>query len=130
MGNDVLGFEEIDGSQVALVGGKGANLGEVARLDGIVVPRGFCVTTDAFRRIVASELAIDDGLDRLAQLDLADRDGIRTRAAELRRTIEAAAIPDDLAAAITAAVAQLGEHGPAVPLPSRNRKTVARATVP
>jgi pyruvate,water dikinase len=111
MGNDVLGFEEIDGSQVALVGGKGANLGEVARLDGIVVPRGFCVTTDAFRRIVASELAIDDGLDRLAQLDLADRDGIRTRAAELRRTIEAAAIPDDLAAAITAAVAQLGEHG-------------------
>ena len=27
MGRDVVGFEEIDGAQVALVGGKGANLG-------------------------------------------------------------------------------------------------------
>jgi phosphoenolpyruvate synthase/pyruvate phosphate dikinase len=110
MGNDVLGFEEIDQTQVALVGGKGASLGELARIDGIRVPRGFCVTTDAFRRIMASALAIDEALDRLTQLDPGDRDGIRTRAAELRKTIEAIAMPDDLAAAITGAVARLGEH--------------------
>ena len=74
MGNDVLGFEEIDQTQVALVGGKGASLGELARIDGIRVPRGFCVTTDAFRRIMASAMAIDEALDRLTQLDPGDRD--------------------------------------------------------
>ncbi len=110
MGNDVLGFEEIDQTQVALVGGKGASLGELARIDGIRVPRGFCVTTDAFRRIMASAWATGEALDRLTQLDPGDRDGIRTRAAELRTTIEAIAMPEDLAVAITGAVARLGEH--------------------
>ncbi|HWF80986.1 MAG TPA: rifamycin-inactivating phosphotransferase, partial [Streptosporangiaceae bacterium] len=110
MGNDVLGFDEIDQTQVALVGGKGASLGELARIDGIRVPRGFCLTTAAFLRIMASAPAIDEALDRLAQIDPGDRDGIRTRAAELRKTIEAIAMPDDLAAAITGAVARLGEH--------------------
>jgi rifampicin phosphotransferase len=110
MGNDVLGFEEIDQTQVALVGGKGASLGELARIDGIRVPRGFCVTTDAFRRIMASASAIGAALDRLTQLDPGDRNGIRTRAAELRKTIEAIAMPDDLAAAITGTVARLDEH--------------------
>ena len=33
MGNDVLGFEEIDQTQVVLVGGKGASLGELARIE-------------------------------------------------------------------------------------------------
>jgi len=109
-GNEVLGFEEIDQTQVALVGGKGASLGELARIDGIRVPRGFCVTTDAFRRIMASAFAVDEALDRLTQLDPDDRDGIRTRAAELRKTIEAIAMPDDLAAAIISEVARLDEH--------------------
>src|SRR5690348_9946721 len=46
----VLGFDEIDGTQVALVGGKGAALAELSRIDGIRVPPGFCVTTSAARR--------------------------------------------------------------------------------
>ena len=52
MGGYVLGFEDIDQTQVALVGGKGAHLGELSRIAGIHVPPGFCVTTDAFRRII------------------------------------------------------------------------------
>jgi rifampicin phosphotransferase len=51
--NDVVGFEQIDRSQVEAVGGKGAHLGELSCLDGIRVPQGFCVTTDAFDRVVA-----------------------------------------------------------------------------
>ena len=35
MGTDVLSLREIDQSQVALVGGKGAHLGELSRIDGI-----------------------------------------------------------------------------------------------
>ena len=50
MGGYVLDLQEIDQTQVAVVGGKGAALGELSRIDGIQVPDGFCVTTDAFER--------------------------------------------------------------------------------
>jgi rifampicin phosphotransferase len=106
----VLGLHEVDQTQVALVGGKGANLGELSRIDGIRVPAGFCVTTDAFRRIMAEAASIDDRLDQLSRLNPDDRDAIRTLSAEIRRTLEEIAIPGDLAAAITRALAQLGEH--------------------
>ena len=39
--------KEIDRTMLALVGGKGANLGELSRIEGIRVPEGFCVTTEA-----------------------------------------------------------------------------------
>ena len=110
MGNYVLGLHEVDQTQVALVGGKGANLGELSRIDGIRVPAGFCVTTDAFRRIMAEAPSIDDRLDQLSRLNPDDRDAIRTLSAEIRRTLEEIAIPGDLAAAITRALAQLGAH--------------------
>jgi pyruvate,water dikinase len=49
MGSYVLGLQEIDQTQVAIVGGKAAQLGELSLIEGIRVPAGFCVTTDAFR---------------------------------------------------------------------------------
>src|SRR3989442_8528309 len=108
MGSYVLGLGEIDRTQVAVVGGKGAHLGALSRIEGIRVPAGFCVTTDAFRRIMAEAPSIDDRLDRLSRLNRDDREAIRTRSAEIRRTIEGIAIPGDLAAAITRALARLG----------------------
>src|ERR687896_1250847 len=110
MGRYVLGFQEIDQTQVAIVGGKGAHLGELSRIEGIRVPAGFCVTTDAFLRIMTEAPSIDDPLDRLSVLKPDDRDAIGTLSAEVRRTLEGIAIPDDLAAAITGALARLGEH--------------------
>jgi rifampicin phosphotransferase len=109
MGNYVLGFQEIDQTQVAVVGGKGAHLGELSRIEGIRVPAGFCVTTDAFRRIMEAAPSIDDRLDRLSRLNPDDLETIRTLSAEIRRTLEGIAIPDDLAAAITRSLARLGE---------------------
>jgi phosphoenolpyruvate synthase/pyruvate phosphate dikinase len=106
----VLGFQEIDETQVAVVGGKGAHLRELSQIEGIRVPPGFCVTTNAFRRIMAQAPSIDELLDRLSRLDPGDRDAIRTLSAEIRRTLEAIAIPDEVAAAITLALARLGEQ--------------------
>jgi len=106
----VLDFQEIDQAQVAVVGGKGAHLGELSRIDGIRVPAGFCVTTNAFQRIMAEAPSIDDRLDRLSRLEPDDREAIRALSEEIRRTIEGIAIPDDLAAAITGALARLGEQ--------------------
>jgi rifampicin phosphotransferase len=107
----VLGLDEIDQTQVALVGGKGANLGELSRIEGVRGPAGFCVTTDAFRRIMATVPWIDVQLDRLSRLDPDDRQAIRALSAEIRQTVAEIAIPADLAAAIAAALARLG--GPA-----------------
>lgn len=106
----VLGLQEIDQTKVAVVGGKGAHLGELSRVEGIRVPAGFCVTTDAFERIKAEAPAIDPWLDRLSRSKPDDREAIRTLSAELRRSFEGIAIPDDLAAAITRPLARLGEQ--------------------
>ena len=110
MGRYVLGFEEIDEAQVALVGGKGAHLRELSRIEGIRVPPGFCVTTDAFRRIMREAPSIDDRLDRLSRLKPDDREAICALSAEIRQTLESIAIPDDLATAITRSLARLGEQ--------------------
>ncbi|WP_433062772.1 phosphoenolpyruvate synthase [Dactylosporangium sp. CS-033363] len=79
----VVGLDAVDGSRGASVGGKGANLGELRRIEGIRVPDGFCVTTDAFRLLDAGGLS---------------------SGAEIRRAIEATPIPEEVAAAITAAL--------------------------
>src|SRR5437868_7137572 len=110
MGSYVLGLREIDQTQVEVVGGKGAHLGELSRIQGIRVPAGFCVTTDAFRRIMEDAPSIDDQLDRLSRLNPDAREAVRALNAEIRRTLEGIVIPDDLAAAITRPLARLGEQ--------------------
>src|SRR5262249_27623688 len=111
MGGYVLSFHEIDRTRVAVVGGKGAHLGELSRIEGICVPAGFCVTTDAFRLVVTEARSIDERLDRLARLNPDDREAIRALSLEIRRTLEAIAIPEEVAAAGTRELARLGEHG-------------------
>ncbi len=104
----VLGLEDIDKPQAALAGGKGANLGELSRIEGVRVPPGFCVTTDAFRRVMTTVPGIDSQLGRLSRMNPGDQQAIRTLSAEIRRTVEGAVLPDDLAAAITGSVTRLG----------------------
>lgn len=106
---DVLGLAEVDRTMARAVGGKGASLGELSGLAGVHVPAGFCVTTGAFRRVVAG--AIGGLLDRLAALAAEDRDGIREVGGELRRVIEGLELPADLRAAIEQSVAGLGADG-------------------
>ncbi|QPP10549.1 phosphoenolpyruvate synthase [Streptomyces bathyalis] len=106
----VLGLQEIDRTQVALAGGKGAHLGELSRVEGIHVPAGYCVTTDAFRRVMAEAPSIDGQLVHLSRVNPEDRDAIRALSAEIRSSIEGIVIPDDLAAAITCPLAGLDEE--------------------
>ncbi|WP_250301440.1 rifamycin-inactivating phosphotransferase [Streptomyces sp. A 4/2] len=106
----VWDLQAVDETQVAVVGGKGAHLGGLSRIEEIRVPSGFCVTTDAFRRIMAEAPSIEERLDQLSRLNPDDRQAIRTLSAQIRRTIEDIPVPDDVAAAITGALAQLGEQ--------------------
>src|SRR5438309_3396013 len=100
MSSYVLGFQDIDKTKRMVVGGKGANLGELSRLEGIRVPDGFCVSTEAFQRVLGAAPAIGGLLDRLALLKEAlfkeeYREEIRELAAAIRRVIEGIAIPED-----------------------------------
>ncbi|HWG23673.1 rifamycin-inactivating phosphotransferase [Actinospica sp.] len=106
----VLGLQEIDETQLAVVGGKGAHLGGLSRIEGIRVPAGFCITTDAFRRMMAQAPSIDDQLDRLSHLDPDDQEAIRALSAEIRQTLEGVMIPEDVAVAVTDALAGLGDQ--------------------
>jgi pyruvate,water dikinase len=100
----------MDRTMVAVVGGKGAHLGELSRLDGVGVPPGFCLTTHAFDRFIARAPAIDERLERIWRLSPDDREAIRTSSAELRDALEGLAIPDDVAGPVVAAVAALGDQ--------------------
>jgi rifampicin phosphotransferase len=106
----VLDLHEIDRTQVGVAGGKGANLGELSRIEGIRVPAGFCVTTDAFRHVMAEASSIDDLLEGLSRLRPDDQAEIHALCAELRQTVEELPIPDDVATAITSALSRFGEH--------------------
>ena len=109
MSGYVSGFDEIDRTHISLVGGKGAHLGELSRVEGVHVPAGFCVTTKAYESIIERAPSIDERLDRLSQLQPGDREPIRQLSAEIRSIIDAVAIPPDVVAAITRALAPLGE---------------------
>lgn len=106
----VLDLQEVDETQVAVVGGKGAHLGGLSRIEGIRVPRGFCVTTNAFRQAMAEAPSLGERLDNLARVNPDDREEIRTLSAQIRRTIEETPLPADLATAITRALTQFGEQ--------------------
>jgi pyruvate,water dikinase len=65
-GRYVLDWRELDRREIGIVGGKGASLGELSRIEGIRVPPGFCVTTEAFRRAMSDASSIGDLLDQLS----------------------------------------------------------------
>ncbi len=109
VGSYVLGFDGIGRRQVGDVGGKGANLGELSRIEGLLVPAGFCVTTDAFRRIMTEAPSIDERLEQLGRVSPDDQTSIRSLSADIRHSIEGVTIPDDMAGAITHAVDGLGD---------------------
>ncbi|QXC60694.1 phosphoenolpyruvate synthase [Aquihabitans sp. G128] len=109
MRSEVLDLHELDEGQRALAGGKGAGLGALAGIDGVVVPPGFCVTTDAFRRVVGGSSLVAELLEGLGAVSPDDGDAVRTQSAAVRAAVEATVLPPDLSAAITAALAHLGD---------------------
>lgn len=112
MGRHVVDLTDVDRSQAAAVGGKAAQLGELAQTGWAGVPAGFCVTADAF--VQAAVPALADQLERLTETDPVDAESLRAVAAEIRQRIEDAAIPDEVATAITDAVVRLGDVACAV----------------
>jgi pyruvate,water dikinase len=110
----VLPFSEVGADSVALVGGKGANLGEMTRA-GFPVPPGFCVTTAAYREFVAASPELDGLLDALEGTDPGDLSRMGELGKRIRDHLTALPVPDAVRATVLAAWREAGpEHAYAV----------------
>ncbi|WP_298510437.1 phosphoenolpyruvate synthase [uncultured Nocardioides sp.] len=113
----VRDFAEIGATDVPLVGGKNASLGEMYQHlagAGVRVPHGFAITADAFWHTLEHAHALDalhDALDDLQPDDMAD---LRLRAALARDVVARAALPRDLVEEILTAYRELGPGTPSV----------------
>jgi pyruvate,water dikinase len=109
MGPYTLSFDEVDGTRLAEVGGKGANLGELTRA-GFPVPPGFCVTTAAYRDFVRASGQFDALLDALDRVTHEDLDTIGTLGARAREHLDTLPIPAGVRLAVVAAWRELGSQ--------------------
>src|SRR3954447_26743763 len=80
--------------ELALVGGKAANLGVLMRA-GFPVPPGVCLTTVAYSRAVGA--ALDDVVVDLAATKPHDTARLGELAARARARVVEATVPDDVA---------------------------------
>jgi len=103
-------------TDVALVGGKNASLGEmVSRLSvhGVRVPNGFATTAQAYFDFLSANNLTDQIHTRLSVLDTGDIPALEAAGAQIREWITHATLPDQLVREITEAYSQLAlEYGP------------------
>ncbi|NRT34502.1 pyruvate,water dikinase [Clostridium beijerinckii] len=106
----VLGFQEIDKTKLAIVGGKGANLGELSRINGIIVPEGFCITTEAYKKIIGNNNEFNSLLSELSLLNIENIEKIGEISGKIRKVIEEIEIPKDIDDEITFYLSKFGER--------------------
>ncbi|MFI6505501.1 phosphoenolpyruvate synthase [Nonomuraea typhae] len=102
-------FEELDASQIARAGGKGANLGELTRA-GLPVPGGFCVTTAAFESFVRGGPRMADLYAELDRIDPAELGALAALAGQVRAYLLALPFPAEVRAGVLAAWRKEGEE--------------------
>ncbi|MDY0106135.1 MAG: PEP/pyruvate-binding domain-containing protein, partial [Giesbergeria sp.] len=105
----VVPFENLRMSDVEVVGGKNASLGEmISQLpEGVRVPTGFATTAHAFREFLKYEGLADRISQRLASLDTEDVRALAEAGAEIRGWVENQPFPADLEKAVRDAFATL-----------------------
>ena len=110
----VVPFENLRMSDVEVVGGKNASLGEmISQLpQGVRVPTGFATTAHAFRQFLAHDGLAEKISQRLAALDTEDVRALAAAGAEIRAMVEAQPFPADLQRAITEAFTTLSAGNP------------------
>ena len=120
-------LDEVGISDIGLVGGKNASLGEMLRaLDrkGVHVPSGFAITAEGYRYFV-EEAGLDRQIrDILSGLDTRDMRGLALRGAQARKAITDAPLPQALEQEIVQAYASMEkEYGAEVDVAVRSSAT-------
>ena len=102
MSGYILHFHEMDKDALPLVGGKGANLGEMTRA-GFPVPQGFCVTTSAYRAFLGTSDRMEHFFTRLEQVAADRLDEIRALGEQIRSHLKSLPVPGEVEEAIVSA---------------------------
>ncbi|MCP3742850.1 phosphoenolpyruvate synthase [Paenibacillus sp. A3M_27_13] len=110
MSSLVLGFQEMEKTQFLLVGGKGLNLGELSKIEGIPVPEGFCVTTVGYQKAIEQKETYYALLDRLTRLKAEERAQIGEISRQIRQMIMEVEVPSDVVEAVTHYLSRFGEE--------------------
>src|SRR5437588_8823028 len=105
----IRGFQEIDKTMLALVGGKGANLGELSRIEGVQVSEGFCITTEVYKEIIRSSNEVKSLLNQLRILKADDRKRISEISAKIREAIESTPVSKEITEEIEGYLVKFGE---------------------
>ncbi|MEQ9552898.1 MAG: phosphoenolpyruvate synthase [Coleofasciculus sp. G3-WIS-01] len=109
----ILWFEEVGISDIPLVGGKNASLGEMIRqltAKGVRVPTGFATTAYAYRYFI-KEAGLEERLRELfSDLDVEDMSNLRVRGKQARSLILNTPFPENLRTAIAEAYLKLCER--------------------
>lgn len=110
----ILSFTDIRADDLPLVGGKGANLGEMAHA-GFPVPPGFCLTTTAFQQFINT---CPDAANLYAALNTVTPDDVETArqvGQQVRQTLLTVPIPETIVQAVRQQWQQIGmDHAYAV----------------
>ncbi|MBY0061421.1 phosphoenolpyruvate synthase [Priestia aryabhattai] len=113
MNSLVLSFQEIEETQLSLVGGKGLNLGALSKIQGIQVPEGFCVTAVGYQKAIEQNETFQALLNQLTMLKADDRDQISEISEiseKIRQIILEIKIPSDVVKAVIHSLLQFGEE--------------------
>ncbi|MGE3411044.1 MAG: phosphoenolpyruvate synthase [Dehalococcoidia bacterium] len=102
-------FAEIGRADVQMVGGKGANLGEMVRA-GLPVPPGFVVTSAAFLTALDAAGIRQQLRERFAAAATHDPQALEAASTDMRGLVGGIVIPDEIQSAIRSAYAALGDH--------------------
>src|SRR3989344_4002735 len=94
-----LWFSEINKNDIPLVGGKGANLGEMYHA-GIPVPNGFVVTSRAYFDFLKSTSLKQKILTELSGLDVNDSKKLQLASKNIKTAILAADMSESIATSV------------------------------
>lgn len=88
-------FEELNKEDVAIAGGKGANLGELTQA-GIPVPPGFVITSRTYQQFIKETGIFDDIMDILDAIDVNNNQELQKASKDIKKIINGTEIPDDI----------------------------------
>lgn len=88
-------FEDLNKEDVAIAGGKGANLGELTQA-GIPVPPGFVVTSETYDKFMNDTGIYGEVMSYLDSLDVNDNKKLQEAAKNIKKTIIETEIPEDI----------------------------------
>jgi pyruvate,water dikinase len=109
MAKNIVWFKEVGKDDGKLVGGKGANLGELTKA-GFPVPPGYIVTADAYFEYLKKTGADEKIRKILDGLDMENNDELQKKAEEAAKVILDTPLPEELKKDIVAAYHQLKEE--------------------